>query len=70
MTEKQFRSWYENKVCAAAARAKYPASPIIYPAQLERYRFRFKVPALIADLEKVVSEAKRRAKTVRPSKIS
>ncbi|HKF48301.1 MAG TPA: hypothetical protein VKB38_13145 [Terracidiphilus sp.] len=56
MTDKQFRSWYENKVRGAAARSKYVDSP---------KRFRFTVPALIADLEAVLKEAKHRAKTMK-----
>ena len=59
MTEKQFRSWWENKLRGASARAKYQDGPT---------RFRFKVPALIEDLEAILKEAKRRAKTIRPSK--
>jgi hypothetical protein len=56
MTEKQFRSWWENKLRGASARAKYQDSPT---------RFRFKVPTLIQNLEAILKEAKRRAKTTR-----
>jgi hypothetical protein len=61
MTEGQYRSWYENKVRGNSARAKYMAGTLGRKA----LQFRFKIPALIADLEGVLKEAKNRAKTIK-----